>query len=413
MVDWNIAAQGNRPNFGAAIDQGMQAYSYQQKQQQQNALQAYLQQNAQAIMAGDQNALSGLVPLVGPEAAMNISGELQRQKFAGKADRRAGMESQTNITDTKERLKLAQAQAKAEMDLTAVKMSAAQRAEAADKIEAIAADATQIDSAKEWDDHFGSMGPEFKELVGKFGEKKFYEAKALGTLESLRGQAPEKTTAMQTLEERADAAGLAQGSPERKDFMLNGGIQRTQNVDRTFRPATPEEAKGYGASAGQIDDSTGRFYPAQVKETSTTADERKATGYYERMVKASDTLAKLAPGGTHQTLVEKGLSKVLPEGYANSQHTLQIKQAQRDWVRAKLRWESGAVIGDAEADEEAKTYFPQPGEEGDVVAQKDASRKQAEEQMKTAAGRGVQDTPAAAGPRTTKSGIVWEPAGPQ
>jgi hypothetical protein len=207
----------------------MQAYGYQQQQQQQNALQAYLQQNAQAIMAGDQNALAGLAQF-DPQTAMSIAGDQQTMKLRSKADRRAGVESQASLADQAERLKLAQAEAKAQMDEHAVTMSAAQRAEAADKIEAIAADATQIDSAEEWDAHFKSLGPEFKELIGKFGEKKFYEAKALGTLESLRGQGGADTAEIQNLKFRADQAGLKEGTPEYQNFMANGGVPKGMSL---------------------------------------------------------------------------------------------------------------------------------------------------------------------------------------
>lgn len=47
-------------------------------------------------------------------------------------------------------------------------------------------------------------------------------------------------------------------------------VQKTS--DATFRPATPEEAELYGATAGQIDTKNGRFYPA--KSSSPSAAEQ-------------------------------------------------------------------------------------------------------------------------------------------
>jgi hypothetical protein len=64
----------------------------------------------------------------------------------------------------------------------------------------------------------------------------------------------------------------------------------------------------------------------------------------------------------------------------------QYRQAQENWVRANLRKESGAVIGAEEMDAEIRTYFPQPGESTETIAQKNIARQVTQEAMKTAAG---------------------------
>ena len=64
----------------------------------------------------------------------------------------------------------------------------------------------------------------------------------------------------------------------------------------------------------------------------------------------------------------------------------QYRQAQENWVRANLRKESGAVIGAEEMNAEIKTYFPQPGEATETIAQKQLARQVTQEAMKTAAG---------------------------
>ena len=73
--------------------------------------------------------------------------------------------------------------------------------------------------------------------------------------------------------------------------------------------------------------------------------------------------------------------------YALNNDQQQLYQAQRDWVRAKLRKESGAVIGEEEMAEEIRTYFPQPGENAELRKQKQKARKEAERQMEIGAGR--------------------------
>ncbi len=52
-----------------------------------------------------------------------------------------------------------------------------------------------------------------------------------------------------------------------------------------------------------------------------------------------------------------------------------VTQAQRDFVNAVLRQESGAVISDAEFANAKKQYFPAPGDSPPVLAQKRANRQ--------------------------------------
>ena len=69
------------------------------------------------------------------------------------------------------------------------------------------------------------------------------------------------------------------------------------------------------------------------------------------------------------------------------------RQAQEDWVRAKLRRESGAVIGDDEMAREILVYFPQPGDTPATIAQKAQSRRVAIDAMRQAAGRASATVP--------------------
>ena len=52
-------------------------------------------------------------------------------------------------------------------------------------------------------------------------------------------------------------------------------------------------------------------------------------------------------------------------------------QAQRDFINAQLRRESGAVISNAEFDNAEKQYFPQPGDRPEVIEQKNRNRQNA------------------------------------
>ena len=52
-----------------------------------------------------------------------------------------------------------------------------------------------------------------------------------------------------------------------------------------------------------------------------------------------------------------------------------IEQAQRDFVYAVLRPESGAVVSEGEFENARKQYFPQPGDSEEVIRQKRDNRK--------------------------------------
>lgn len=55
--------------------------------------------------------------------------------------------------------------------------------------------------------------------------------------------------------------------------------------------------------------------------------------------------------------------------------TRQVEQAQRDFINAVLRQESGAAIGQNEYESAARQYFPEAGDPPEVIAQKRASRE--------------------------------------
>jgi hypothetical protein len=59
----------------------------------------------------------------------------------------------------------------------------------------------------------------------------------------------------------------------------------------------------------------------------------------------------------------------------------QIEQAQRDFVNAVLRQESGAAIAESEFENAIKQYFPQPGDTAEVVRQKQINRQQQFEKL--------------------------------
>lgn len=83
------------------------------------------------------------------------------------------------------------------------------------------------------------------------------------------------------------------------------------------------------------------------------------------------------------------------------------EQAQRDFINAVLRQESGAAIGESEFTNARRQYFPQPGDSPEVMQQKAANRRLAVQGFQNNAGPAARP-PAAipAAPSSTSSGRI-------
>lgn len=129
----------------------------------------------------------------------------------------------------------------------------------------------------------------------------------------------------------------------------------------------------------------------------TSEDEKKAAGFAVRMRETGKALNELETKGIHSgnlggSLLESGGVA----GRALQSPEFQVYQQQmQDWVRAKLRRESGAVIGKEEMADEIRTYFPQPGDTSAKIEAKRHSRELAQLGMEAGGGRARIESPAA------------------
>lgn len=123
-----------------------------------------------------------------------------------------------------------------------------------------------------------------------------------------------------------------------------------------------------------------------------TEGERGAAGFALRMNEATKILDRLETTGGMMTSGVDALGRVPVVGSQLQRRAMTPRQqmyyqAQADWVRAKLRKESGATIGDQETADEIRAYFPQPGDSSEVIEQKRRSRAVATAAMNANAGR--------------------------
>ena len=185
--------------------------------------------------------------------------------------------------------------------------------------------------------------------------------------------AKEEPAGVTALRIRAKEAGLEPGSDEYRQFMLSGGAEKGIAIE-----VGPDGTVRF-AEGGAGDSIFGDKPP--------TEGQLASAGYLQRMRGAEDTFAVLeAEGITRIPFFAGQTVGTAAENLTLSGSQRRLLQAQRDWVRSKLRKESGAVIGDEEMISEMMTYFPQPGDSDSVVDQKRQARQRADRQMEISSG---------------------------
>jgi len=152
-----------------------------------------------------------------------------------------------------------------------------------------------------------------------------------------------------------------------------------------------------------------------------TEGETNAAGFAQRMELAQSIIGGLPagsqPGAGSRTLEAIPLVGGVLARSGQSVQTQQFDQAAQDWIRAKLRKESGAAIGVDEARQEYATYFPMVGDTPEKIAQKAEARRVVTLGMQKAAGKAYEPyTPLAPAPTAAPaaqpmmSGVpTWDP----
>lgn len=141
-----------------------------------------------------------------------------------------------------------------------------------------------------------------------------------------------------------------------------------------------------------------------------TEGQSASANYANRMVESHNVMDKLESAGTSK--LQAGLSAVpVVNNLLVSTDRQKLEQAQRDFVNAILRKESGAAIGKDEFNSASKQYFPQPGDSPETIAQKKINRETAVQGIMGGAGPTYKPPaafkPGGSKPNTTASGIAW------
>ncbi len=199
--------------------------------------------------------------------------------------------------------------------------------------------------------------------------------------------------------------------------------EATRKDQRAFATSEREARERFAAQQGE---ENRRFREIMVKAVSENKPLTEFQGrnvlFGARMAESDRTLADLEDKISTTGLAAKQAIQNAPliggaagaiANVALSKDQQRVEQAQRDFVNAVLRQESGAVINPSEFANAQKQYFPQPGDTKEVIEQKRKNRKLAIDAFKVLAGPGASqidtliNTPRMPGtPTQSGSGVI-------
>lgn len=204
--------------------------------------------------------------------------------------------------------------------------------------------------------------------------------KSLGLQERQIGATAANTAAQQALARAQFDYQKEQGNrPEIREVTDDNGNKSLVLVDRKTNAVQPVVVPGQNNERNNPFLTGGQMNESQSKDAL----------YANRMLNAERIFRDQKVIEAGLSPVERGKAAVPGLGnYMVSDQYQKYDQAQRDFINATLRRESGAVISPAEFDNAAKQYFPRPGDSADVLKQKQQNRIEAIKGIGAGGGKG-------------------------
>lgn len=135
-------------------------------------------------------------------------------------------------------------------------------------------------------------------------------------------------------------------------------------VDGNVTFMTPEEVRARGGVPKP---------KAEPKPRLVTGAERSAMNFYNRALEGDGVAKPLEENIAKMGLAGQARLEYAPNPLQSADNQM-YRQAQREFTEARLRKESGAAIPLAEYQNDAQTYFAQPGDGPEIIKQKQAAR---------------------------------------
>ena len=204
--------------------------------------------------------------------------------------------------------------------------------------------------------------------------------------------------------QRRNSIALAQDKVRAEAEQSREAVARSQQ-ERTTREGMP----GMGVPQSVLEKQFGKApdgnrwttqgqlekIPGYEDGAKLTESQSNAYTYGARAAEASQIMDIVGEGGKVQPgVIARGAEAVpvvggalrMATNWTQSEKQQQVDQAQRNFINAILRRESGAVISPGEFANAALQYFPQPSDEPAVVWQKKRNRESAIEGLATGSG---------------------------
>ena len=196
----------------------------------------------------------------------------------------------------------------------------------------------------------------------------------------------------QALKEKADLIDKIQSRADKQASDLRDFNERVRQFNEKqkldIKVTNAQVAKIYQDIAKTKQEMEATIDPKTGKLLSTkppTAEQSKAAGFASRLQQSNTTFDTLAPQITKLSTVDFFKLRHLPNALQPAYFQQQV-QAERNFINAQLRRESGAAISPSEFSNAEQQYFPQPGDTPEVLAQKKANRELAQANLIREAG---------------------------
>ncbi len=222
-----------------------------------------------------------------------------------------------------------------------------------------------------------------------------------------RARTPQQAAAIQAYINRIQPDLQIMSQPDGTILAINKRTMQTNVIHQGARPTwgvireNSDGTKEYGF----IDPTTSRVTQSPLGPPSPPANPYASPGraptesqskdrlYTARMMDAELILSNPAVVSAAQSSWQQmggAIGNRVPFGFGRGIMTTEFQQydqAQRNFINAVLRRESGAVISDAEFENARKQYFPQPNDDALAVAQKAQHRRRVIEEFAGGAGQ--------------------------
>ena len=190
-------------------------------------------------------------------------------------------------------------------------------------------------------------------------------------------QAPKTTTGTANIQEY----NLAKEQGYAGDFL---DFVKEQKTSTAADPTSYREWQLAGSPGSYSD------FLQQKNIKSATADQSKTAGFAMRVQESSNIIDDLEEYIDGMSTAEFFVQQKSPN-FAKTSEQQMLEQAQRNFINAVLRRESGAAIADSEFESAEKQYFPQPGDSPEVKEQKRKNRETALNSLVISSGPALSD----------------------